>query len=191
MKLWLDDARPAPDGWVHYQDATTLIADLADENRWYLISHMSLDHDLGAEATGMDVVNAIESWILESGRQAPFTVTVHSQNPVGRARMLQAIERLCLGDPDVIYTVQGVLRTHPKGKCHSEVCAVHNPSDHHMRRWPMLWRHDRGLLERLCEHGVGHPDPDHVTYVREKFGEVEAKYESVHGCDGCCGRPHD
>ena len=35
-----------------------------------------------------------------------------------------------------------------------------------------------GRLERLCEHGIGHP----VGHVR---GWMK-KWETVHGCDGCC-----
>lgn len=52
-----------------------------------------------------------------------------------------------------------------------------------MNLWPQNWRSDRGIMERICEHGVGHPDPDDP-----KAGN---KYEAVHGCDGCCARPFD
>lgn len=186
MKIWLDDERTAPVGWTWYRDAASLIEDLADEDFWYRVTHMSLDHDLGTEATGMDVVNALESWILESHRHARFFVVVHSQNPVGSARMAQALTKLRVNDPDVLHTVSGPLRTHTAEHCAGPVCAVHRPTEHHMRRWPMVWRSERALLERLCPHGVGHPDPDHLAFIRQKYGELEAHYESVHGCDGCC-----
>jgi hypothetical protein len=62
-------------------------------------------------------------------------------------------------------------------------CPVHNPSYHHMRDWPIVWRQDRGIFERLCEHGVGHPDPDSM-YVKMEFEAVGD--DGVHGCDGCC-----
>ena len=52
-------ARVAPFGWTWYRDAETLIADLADPEIWFCLTHVSLDHDLETEATGMDVVNAI------------------------------------------------------------------------------------------------------------------------------------
>lgn len=40
--------------------------------------------------------------------------------------------------------------------------------------WPQHWRGDRHLMERICPHGVGHPDPDDINP------------DGVHGCDGCC-----
>jgi hypothetical protein len=87
---------------------------------------------------------------------------------------------------DVLHTIDGVVRTHSIDKCHGRVCAVHNPTDHHMRDWPMLWRSDRALLERVCCHGIGHPDPDHLTYLRDMYGVDHAQCESIHGCCGCC-----
>jgi hypothetical protein len=47
-----------------------------------------------------------------------------------------------------------------------------------MRAFPQHWRTDRKIIERICPHGVGHPDPDDP-----KMMEV---YEAIHGCDGCC-----
>ena len=66
------------------------------------------------------------------------------------------------------------LRTHAAGTCLGEFCTIHNPSDHHMKAWPQTWRGDRRLMERICPHGVGHPDPDDLNP------------DTVHGCDGCC-----
>ena len=63
-------------------------------------------------------------------------------------------------------------------------CCIHNPSDHIMVEWPMLYRFDRGLMERVCPHGIGHPDPDAIAYGMRKFGE--SADTGVHGCDGCC-----
>lgn len=59
---------------------------------------------------------------------------------------------------------------------------------HHMSEWPQNWRHDRALMERVCPHGVGHPDPDHVAYVRRAHGSLSEGVD-VHGCDGCCRQP--
>ena len=70
-----------------------------------------------------------------------------------------------------------VLRVHRKKDCVGPHCPIHNPSDHHMKDWPTHWRADRGIMERVCEHGVGHPDPD------------DAFADGVHGCDGCCTPP--
>ena len=64
-------------------------------------------------------------------------------------------------------------------------CAIHNPSDHPLKDAPTHWRDDRALMERICKHGVGHPDPDDLAYKISIRGEV-AEWEGVHGCDGCC-----
>ena len=42
------------------------------------------------------------------------------------------------------------------------------------------------MMERICPHGVGHPDPDHLSFLERLFGEETTRHESVHGCDGCC-----
>lgn len=73
---------------------------------------------------------------------------------------------------------------HTPAQCASAAgCAVHNrPSDHPLKSAPLNWREDRNILERICEHGIGHPDFDSATYLT-KIGNG---YENVHGCDGCC-----
>ena len=81
----------------------------------------------------------------------------------------------------------GVLRTHTKEKCQGRgiPCCIHSPSAHHMREWEMNWRSDTGVMERFCPHGIGHPDPDHMAYVRSLGQGLE--WQGIHGCDGCCG----
>lgn len=54
-----------------------------------------------------------------------------------------------------------------------------------MKEWPQTWRANAGM-ERTCEHGVGHPDPDSLAYMRRTQGDSVANALSVHGCDGCC-----
>jgi len=71
------------------------------------------------------------------------------------------------------------LHCHVLDQCSTEVCCLHNRSDHHMRGWPQNWRSDRYQMERVCEHGVGHPDPDDYNLLTE----ID---DGVHGCDGCC-----
>ena len=44
-----------------------------------------------------------------------------------------------------------------------------------------------GLLEHVCEHGVGHPDPESAKKVAEKYGHP-ADIWMTHGCCGCCGK---
>ena len=53
-----------------------------------------------------------------------------------------------------------------------------------MKDWPLNLRESM-LMERICSHGIGHPDPDSLAWMerngREGYG--------VHGCDGCCQKP--
>ncbi len=79
------------------------------------------------------------------------------------------------------------LVTHGPDKCSGEHCVIHNPSDHHMRDWPLMWRADRKMMERTCEHGVGHPDPDDMDHKKR----TGSKDDGTHGCDGCCTRSTD
>jgi len=72
---------------------------------------------------------------------------------------------------------QILFKVHDESKCKSKNCVIHNPSDHHMRDFPTLWRQERRLMERICKCGVGHPDPDEINP------------DTVHGCCGCCEKP--
>lgn len=84
------------------------------------------------------------------------------------------------GEPSVI------LRTHPaEPDCYQYGCSVHSPSTTHMSEWPMNWRTDRAVMERICEHGVGHPDPDSAEF----FIRRGMAYLNIHGCDFCCTAP--
>lgn len=58
-------------------------------------------------------------------------------------------------------------------------CPVHAPSDHGMVNFRRSWRSDRKIMERICPHGVGHPDPD-------DFAIMTGRDPGIHGCDGCC-----
>lgn len=71
------------------------------------------------------------------------------------------------------------LWVHLPDRCVGEHCTIHNRSDHHMRDMPQHWRGDRNIMERICSHGVGHPDPDEIAS------------NTIHGCcsDGCCMGP--
>ncbi len=68
--------------------------------------------------------------------------------------------------------------------CVQNGCSVHAPSDHPMKEFPTHWRPDRTLMERICPHGVGHPDPDDLEFKR-RLG-LNPENWSIHGCDGCC-----
>ncbi len=82
------------------------------------------------------------------------------------------------------YLASGLImdNVHNPRLCYGTVCVVHNPTDHHMKDWPQVWRGDRAIFERLCPHGIGHPDPDQESYWRS----IGREDEGIHGCDGCC-----
>lgn len=86
---------------------------------------------------------------------------------------------------------------HNEEDCEGRPCVFHNPSDHPLNEAPTNIRFDRPvwvggkpvayLTERICEHGIGHPDPDSMDYL---LSIGASKAEEVHGCDGCCSRPY-
>ena len=104
MKLWLDDCRPAPEGYVWVKsvnDAKTFILDKEREFAYlfrrgvykadYLISLIDIDHDAGNFANdGGDYIKLLD-WLEETGRDYP--IRIHSMNPVGVANMRRIIER--------------------------------------------------------------------------------------------------
>ena len=79
------------------------------------------------------------------------------------------------------------LNVHNAIDCEGGHCVIHNPSNHHMVDWPTHWRDDRQLMERICPHGIGHPDPDHIDHLPEH----ERLSASVHGSCGHCLPPRD
>lgn len=60
-------------------------------------------------------------------------------------------------------------------------------------------RRETGLVEHICEHGMGHPNWGSALWCAERYGEADSddvrprtleEVHSawlVHGCDGCCG----
>lgn len=106
MKLYLDDVRPAPPGWIPVRNA----ADFQAVMRSHEWDEVSLDHDLGVastlglpttEVTGYDLVR----WMFREGHLPKTKPIVHSANPVGAKRMRDYIEAAWsqkddLTDPD-------------------------------------------------------------------------------------------
>lgn len=74
---------------------------------------------------------------------------------------------------------------HKREKCEGSDCAIHNPSDHPLKDARIVLRDDPfkyGLVERICEHGIGHSDPDSVRF----YASIGSHGMGLHGCDGCC-----
>lgn len=94
-KLWLDDVRPAPDGWMWAKT----VAEAQDILKMGCINTCSLDHDLGAdpadginakgdspEGSGLDLAR----WMIEN-KLVPRWVVVHSWNPAGAKNIVDVL----------------------------------------------------------------------------------------------------
>ncbi len=92
MKIWVDDLRPAPNGYEHcysVQDAKDWI--IAFEIRHKPIDVIDIDHDAGDFASqGGDYIKLLD-WLEETGRDYP--IHIHSMNPVGIINMRRIIQR--------------------------------------------------------------------------------------------------
>lgn len=106
LRVWLDDSRPAPSGWMHLRSVEAVQQLLSAR----LVRELSLDHDLGwcaaciregahlrtgserhcpHTATGYDLC----VWMSDTGTWPAVPPAVHSGNLEGGARMLGLIAR--------------------------------------------------------------------------------------------------
>ena len=94
VKVYLDDERVAPEGWVQTFTADQTISILSSG----VVSYLSLDHDLGDDekiGTGYDVLTWLEEKVFTNEYFIPpKTITVHSANVSARKKMEQAIESI-------------------------------------------------------------------------------------------------
>lgn len=71
---------------------------------------------------------------------------------------------------------------HTRESCGGDYCVVHCPKHTHMDDWPLIWRDDRGIFERIDPLGCGHPDPSQFDY----WERTNQEWQTVHGCTGLC-----
>lgn len=94
MKLWIDDIRPAPEGW--YQAYSTNAAKEMILANYPDIEIISLDHDSGVyNQFGGDYINILK-WLEEAEHKTnkkivTFPIHIHSMNPVGVENMRNII----------------------------------------------------------------------------------------------------
>ncbi|WP_321949345.1 cyclic-phosphate processing receiver domain-containing protein [Paraburkholderia sp. J10-1] len=88
MKVYLDDERPTPEGWVrvYWPDEAICLLETG------VVDEISLDHDLGDDArgTGYDVVLWIEEAVALRGFRPP-KILVHSANSSAGEKMRAGI----------------------------------------------------------------------------------------------------
>lgn len=101
IKLWIDDVRPAPEGYIwcksvngakdfieHFEQ--DLFFDYYVQNISFeeleKIEVIDIDYDAGEYAQyGGDYIRFLD-WLEETGRNYP--IRIHSMNPIGRENML-------------------------------------------------------------------------------------------------------
>jgi hypothetical protein len=91
MKIYLDDIRAEPEGWVRVKTAQEAI-ELLKSNK---VSEISLDHDLGDDknGTGYDVILWIEQEVYQT-YYIPPKIKVHSANAPAREKMEAGIKSI-------------------------------------------------------------------------------------------------
>ena len=120
MKLWIDDVRPAPNGYLWCKSVNEAIytietvekytanfhnkefqlfverkysasKDFAKNAAYTRIELIDIDHDAGDYASeGGDYIRILD-WLEKTGRNYP--IRIHSMNPVGVVNMRRIIER--------------------------------------------------------------------------------------------------
>ena len=103
MKLWIDDVRPAPEGYIWCKSVNDAIDSIEYKERlvngvnsFYganlaVCELIDIDHDAGDYVTdGGDYIRLLD-WLEETGRNYP--IRIHSMNPVGVANMRAIIRR--------------------------------------------------------------------------------------------------
>lgn len=98
MKIYLDDERTPPEGWILVKTVPILINIIQTQKD---ITHISLDHDLGKnELTGYDFMKWLEIQVFDGNIKKIPEITFHSANPVGKKNMefalINIIKRLKL-----------------------------------------------------------------------------------------------
>lgn len=91
LKVFLDDEREAPEGWVRVYWPDEAIKLLKQGN----VIEISLDHDLGDDVrgTGYDVILWLEDRVINHKFKPPV-VSVHSANVSARYKMEQGIQSI-------------------------------------------------------------------------------------------------
>ena len=97
MKLWIDDCRPAPEGykWIKtVSEAKIWCCQHIDPHKVLHIEEFNLDHDAGAEVTdGGDYIKLLDWLEANNIVNEKFTFHIHSMNPVGVQNMRAIIQK--------------------------------------------------------------------------------------------------
>ena len=91
MRIYLDDERIAPAGWLQVRWPDEVIELLKTGN----VTELSLDHDLGDDerGTGYDVLSWVEEQVI-CNLFTPPVIYVHTANPAAKSRMEAAVRSI-------------------------------------------------------------------------------------------------
>ena len=90
VKIWLDDVRPRPFGYIRAYSVNQTKDIIESLERQGIESfELDLDHDLGDYAKdGGDGYKLVE-WLIETDRNTNhYVIQCHSMNPIGREHIL-------------------------------------------------------------------------------------------------------
>jgi hypothetical protein len=92
MKIWVDDIREVPEGYIGTKSVNETIALIEQaELNGETIELLDLDHDLGDYAKdGGDAIKILD-YLAE--RETYYPIHIHTANPVGRANMERMLAR--------------------------------------------------------------------------------------------------
>ena len=91
MKIWVDDIREAPIGYLWCHSVNETISNINKYKDKYIIEVIDLDHDSGAYfPDGGDYIKILD-YLEEIGLDIPLHI--HSMNPVGVMNMRRIIKR--------------------------------------------------------------------------------------------------
>lgn len=91
MKIWIDDIRPAPDGYIWIKSVNDAKRVITYYENLINIDVIDIDHDAGQYSEdGGDYICLLD-WLEETGRNYP--IHIHSMNPVGVENMKRIIQR--------------------------------------------------------------------------------------------------
>ena len=91
IKVYLDDLRVAPEGWIRVKTASEAIVLLQQGN----VVEISLDHDLGDEenGTGYDVILWMEEKAFLEKFKCP-RIHIHTANISAREKMEKGVSKI-------------------------------------------------------------------------------------------------
>lgn len=97
MKVWVDDLRPAPEGYIWCQSTNEALRLIVPNI--FDVEILHLDHDMG-DTFGGDAIIILDELERKSHRDSNFAEAVskivfklHSANPVGVANMRSIIQK--------------------------------------------------------------------------------------------------